>query len=113
MDPIGFALENFDAIGRWRTHEEGRRLDVSSELPDGQAFTGIDGLEKGLLERPELFAGTFTEKLMTFALGRDVEHFDGPAVRKIVTEATKNDYRMSSIILAIVNSRPFRMRDTL
>ena len=113
MDPIGFALENFDAIGRWRTHEEGRRLDVSGELPDGQAFTGIDGLEKGLLERPELFAGTFTEKLMTFALGRDVEHFDGPAVRKIVAEATKNDYRMSSIILAIVNSIPFRMRDTL
>jgi len=113
MDPVGFALENFDAIGRWRTHEKGRELDVSGGLPDGQAFTGIDGLEKGLLERPELFAGTLTEKLMTFALGRGVEHFDGPAVRKIVAEAAKNDYRMSSIILAIVNSIPFRMREAL
>jgi len=113
MDPVGFALENFDAIGRWRTHEEGRKLDVSGGLPDGQAFTGIDGLEKGLLERPELFAGTLTEKLMTFALGRGVEHFDGPAVRKIVAEAAKNDYRMSSIILGIVNSIPFRMREAL
>jgi len=113
MDPVGFALENFDAIGRWRTHEEGRELDVSGGLPDGQAFTGVDGLEKGLLERPELFAGTLTEKLMTFALGRGIEHFDGPAVRKIVAEAAKNDYRMSSIILGIVNSIPFRMREAL
>ncbi len=113
MDPVGFALENFDAIGRWRTHEEGRELDVSGGLPDGQAFTGIDGLEKGLLERPELFAGTLTEKLMTFALGRGVEHFDGPAVRKVVAEAAKNDYRISSIILGIVNSIPFRMREAL
>ena len=69
--------------------------------------------QKGLLERPELFAGTLTEKLMTFALGRGVEHFDGPAVRKIVAEAAKNDYRMSSIILGIVNSIPFRMREAL
>lgn len=113
MDPVGFALENFDAIGRWRTHEEGRELDVSGGLPDGQVFTGIDGLEKGLLERPELFAGTLTEKLMTFALGRGVEHFDGPAVRKIVAEAAKSDYRMSSIIIAIVNSIPFKMREAL
>ena len=113
MDPMGFALENFDAIGRWRTHEDGRKLDVSGGLPDGQGFTGIDGLEKGLLARPELFAGTFTEKLMTFALGRGIEHFDGPAVRKIVAEAAKDDYRMSSIILGIVNSVPFKMRETL
>ena len=84
MDPVGFALENYDAIGRWRTHEEGRKLDVSGGLPDGQQFNGIDGLERGLLERPELFASTFTEKLMTFALGRGVEPFDGPAVRRIV-----------------------------
>ena len=113
IDPIGFALENFDAIGRWRAHEDGRKLDVSGGLPDGQAFTGIAGLEKGLLARPELFAGTFTEKLMTFALGRGIEHFDGPAVRKIVVEAAKDDYRMSSIILGIVNSVPFKMRETL
>ena len=86
IDPIGFSLENYDAIGRWRTHEEGRELNVSGGLPDGQEFLGIDGLERGLLERPELFASTFTEKLMTFALGRGVEPFDGP-VRDVLGAA--------------------------
>lgn len=113
MDPVGFSLENFDAIGRWRTHEEGLPVDVSGGLPDGSKFAGAAGLENGLLKRPELFAGTFTEKLMTFALGRGVEHHDGPAVRKIVTNAARADYRMSSIILGIVNSVPFKMRQTL
>ena len=111
MDPIGFALENFDALGRWRTHEVGQELDVSGGLPDGQEFSGIDGLENGLLERPELFATTLTEKLMTFALGRGVEHFDGPAVRKIVADAAEDGYKISSIIVGIVNSQPFRMRE--
>ncbi|MFT5030544.1 MAG: hypothetical protein ACI9VS_002999, partial [Candidatus Binatia bacterium] len=87
--------------------------DVSGGLPDGSKFAGAAGLENGLLKRPELFAGTFTEKLMTFALGRGVEHHDGPAVRKIVTDAARADYRMSSIILGIVNSVPFKMRQTL
>ena len=113
MDPIGFSLENFDAIGRWRTHENGRTLDVSGGLPDGQDFAGIDGLEQGLQVRPELFAATITEKLMTFALGRGVEHFDGPEVRKIVAEAAETDFQMSSIILGIVKSKPFNMRETL
>ena len=113
MDPVGFALENYDAIGRWRTHEEGRKLDVSGGLPDGQQFNGIDGLERGLLERPELFASTFTEKLMTFALGRGVEPFDGPAVRKIVADSAMDEYTMSSIIVGIVNSVPFKMRTAL
>ena len=113
MDPVGFALENFDAIGRWRTHEEGRELDVSGGLPDGQEFIGIDGLERGLLKRPELFVSTFTEKLMTFALGRGVEPFDGPAVRKIVADSAADEHRMSSIIIGIVNSVPFRMRTAL
>lgn len=113
MDPVGFSLENFDAIGRWRTHEEGHEVDASGGLPDGKEFTGVAGLEKGLLERPELFAGTLTEKLMTFAIGRGVEPYDGPAVRKIVNSAARNDYRLSSIIVGIVNSVPFRMRQSL
>lgn len=113
MDPVGFALENYDAIGRWRTHANGRALDVSGGLPDGQEFVGIDGLEAGLLQRPELFVSTFTEKLMTFALGRGVEPFDGPAVRKIVADSEVDEYRMSSIIIAIVNSVPFKMRTAL
>jgi hypothetical protein len=113
MDPVGFALENYDAIGRWRTHVDGRELDVSGGLPDGQNFVGIDGLERGLLQRPELFVSTFTEKLMTFALGRGVEPYDGAAVRKIVSDSEAGDYRMSSIIVAIVSSVPFRMRAAL
>lgn len=113
MDPVGFALENYDAIGRWRTHAEGRELDVSGGLPDGQKFIGIEGLERGLLERPELFASTFTEKLMTFALGRGVEPFDGPAVRKIVADSAVDEYRISSIIVGIVNSVPFKKRTAL
>ena len=113
MDPVGFALENYDAIGRWRTHADGKELDVSGGLPDGQKFVGVDGLERGLLERPELFVSTFTEKLMTFALGRGVEPYDGPAVRKIVHDSELDDYRVSSIIFGIVNSVPFKMRTAL
>jgi hypothetical protein len=110
MDPIGFSLENFDAIGRWRTLEDGLPVDASGGLPDGSTFTGVAGLETGLLRRPELFASTLTEKLLTFALGRGVEWYDAPAVRKIVREARARDYRLSSIILGIVNSTPFQMR---
>lgn len=113
MDPVGFALENYDAIGRWRTHAGGRAVDVSGGLPDGQTFDGVAGLERGLLERPELFVTTFTEKLMTFGLGRGVEPYDGAAVRRIVADSEVDDYRMSSIIVAIVNSLPFRMRTAL
>jgi hypothetical protein len=110
MDPIGFSLENFDAIGRWRTLEDGLPVDATGGLPDGSKFTGVAGLEDGLLKRPDIFVGTLTEKLLTFALGRGVESYDAPAVRKIVREARANDYRFSSIILGIVNSTPFTMR---
>jgi len=113
MDPIGFALENYDAIGRWRTHEDGVKLDVSGSLPDGQIYSGIEGLEKSLLARPDLFITAFTEKLITFGLGRGVESTDGPAIRKIVNEAAKDDYRFSTVILGIVNSVPFRMNKSL
>jgi hypothetical protein len=110
MDPVGFALENYDAVGRWREVEEGRPVDSTGGLPDGSQFAGVTGLENALLKRPELFVGTLTEKLMTFALGRGVESFDAPAIRKIVKSARAHDYRVSSLIVGIVASTPFQMR---
>jgi len=110
MDPIGFSMENYDAVGRWRTTDEGKPLDVAGSLPDGSTFEGVTGLQKALLGRPELFAGTFTEKLMTYALGRGVEYYDAPAVRSIVHEARNKDFKFSSFILGITNSAPFQMR---
>jgi hypothetical protein len=113
IDPPGFALENFDAVGRWRGLEEGKLVDASGGLPDGSTFTGVDGLETGLLNRPDIFTTTLTEKLLTFALGRGIEPDDGPAVRQIVRAAKADNYRFSAIILGIVNSTPMRMRQTL
>ena len=110
MDPVGFALENFDAVGRWRTAEDHKPVDASGGLPDGSTFTGVAALERGLLQRPELFAGTLSEKLLTFALGRGVESYDAPAVREIVRRAQPDNYRFSSMILGVVNSTPFQMR---
>ena len=110
MDPVGFALENFDAIGRWRDFERGARIDASGGLPDGATFEGVAELEQGLLNRPELFIRTLTEKLMTFALGRGVEAYDAPAIRQIVGEARADDFRLSSIVLGITKSVPFRMK---
>ncbi len=110
IDPVGFSLENFDAVGRWRTMESGVAIDAAGGLPDGSEFSGVEGLEQALLQRPDVFAGTVTEKLLTFALGRGVEAYDGPAVRKIVREASADDYRISSIILGITSSAPFQMR---
>jgi hypothetical protein len=110
IDPAGFALENFDAIGRWRTIEEGQPVDASGGLPDGSEFTGAQGLEQAISDRPEPFVRTLTEKLLTFALGRGVEHFDAPAVRKIVRDTEENDYRFSQLILGIASSTPFQMR---
>ncbi len=110
MDPVGFSLENYDAVGRWQTHEEGQPIDASGGLPDGSQFTGVAGLQQALLSRPEVFVGTLTEKLLTYALGRGVEYYDGPAVRKVVREAQAKDYRFSSLILGIANSTPFQMR---
>jgi hypothetical protein len=110
MDPVGFALENYDAVGRWRASEEGRPVDATGGLPDGSKFEGVDGLERALLERPELFVGTLTEKLLTFALGRGVGPRDGPAVRKIIRDSRDDGYRFSSLVLGIVRSVPFQMR---
>jgi hypothetical protein len=112
MDPVGFALENFDAVGRWRDTEAGTPIDVSGGLPDGSVFTGVAGLEQALLDRPELLVQTLTEKLLTFALGRGIESFDAPAVRKIVRDARADGYRFSSLIVGITQSTPFEMRTT-
>jgi cytochrome c553 len=110
IDPVGFALEQFDAVGRWRDLEEGKPVDAAGGLPDGSEFEGVAGLERALLARPELFVRTMTEKLFTFALGRAPEEYDAPAIRKIVREARANDYRFSSLIVGLTTSAPFQMR---
>ena len=110
MDPVGFMLENFDAVGRFRTAEDGVAIDASGNLPDGLNFVGESGLQKAVLNRPELFVSTTTEKLLTYALGRGLDYYDAPAVRKIVRDAHNNDFRFSSLIVGIVNSTPFQMR---
>jgi hypothetical protein len=110
MDPLGLSLEKFDAIGRRRNVEAGTAIDASGGLPDGSRFGDVNGLEAALLRRPELFVGTFTEKLQTYALGRGVEYYDAPAVRAIVRDARAQNFRISSIILGIVKSAPFQMR---
>lgn len=110
MDPVGFSLENFDAIGRWRELEEGVKINTSGGLPDGSQFNGVTGLEKALRKRPELFVRTLTERLLMFGLGRIVDEKDAPAVRNIVRQAKVDNYQFSSLIVEIVNSPPFRMR---
>lgn len=112
MDPVGFSLENFDAIGRWRDIEASLPIDASGALTFGSEFVGIDGLEQALLNHPDLFARTLTEKLLTFGIGRGVEHFDAPAVRQIVRSAKADNYRFSRFIIGIVQSPPFQMRMT-
>ncbi len=111
MDPVGFSLENFDAVGRWRETDSGQLIDATGGgLADGSEFTGVEGLEQALLNRPELFVQTLTEKLLTFGLGRGIEYYDAPAIRQIVSEARNDRYRFSSLILGIVKSTPFQMR---
>ncbi len=110
MDPLGFALENFDALGKWRTAEGPTTIDPSGVLPDGTRFQGPAELRKILSSHPEQFVGTVTEKLLTYALGRGVEYYDEPVIRRIVREAAPGEYRWSSIIMGIVNSTPFQMR---
>jgi mono/diheme cytochrome c family protein len=111
MDPVGFSLENFDAIGRWRDVEEGKRIDASGGLLDSR-FEGVAGLEQALRKRPELFVRTLSENLLMFALGRVIDDRDAPAVRKVVHQARTGNYRFSSLVVGIVNSVPFRMRRT-
>ena len=113
MDPAGLSMENFDAIGRWRDHnEDWTEIDATGSIPGGGNFDGVGGLRNTVLARPEIFVGTMTEKLMTYALGRGLDHYDGPAVRRIVRNAADHDYRFSSLVLGIVESTPFQMRRT-
>jgi cytochrome c5 len=109
MDPLGFALENFDAIGKFRTTQGAVPIDASGELPDGTAFQGPAELRKILLSKREEFVSTLTEKLLIYALGRGIEYYDMPTVRKIVRESAPNNYRWSSIVLGIIRSTPFQM----
>ncbi len=111
MDPLGFALENYDAVGRWRDADADGPIDPSGELSDGATIDGVDGLERALLRRPELFATALTEKLLTFALGRGVEHHDAPTVRGIVARASRENFRFSALIVGISGSVPFTMRE--
>ncbi len=112
MDPVGFSLDNFDALGRWRQFDDGQPLDTAGIMPDGSHVHDVATLEDSILKRPKVFVGTMAEKLLTFALGRGIEHRDGPEVRKIVDYAARNDFRFSAIVQGIVLSKPFLMRDS-
>jgi mono/diheme cytochrome c family protein len=109
IDPLGLALENYDVTGRWRIKDSGVPVDPNGDLYDGTKMDGASGLRAALLKHQGAFFLSFTESLMTYALGRRVEHFDMPAVRAIVRDAARNDYRISSFILGVVTSPPFRM----
>jgi hypothetical protein len=110
MDPIGFSLENFDLVGRWRTVDGKSPINASGQLVDGTALNGPDTLRAALLSRFDVFARTFSEKMLTYGLGRALRPVDMPAVRAITRDAAKDNYKFSSIILGIVSSEPFQMR---
>jgi mono/diheme cytochrome c family protein len=110
MDPLGLALENFDAVGAWRTRDAGIALDTAVELVDGTKVTGAVGLRQALLDRRELFVGRLAEKMLTYAVGRGLTYYDRPAVRAIARDAARQNYRFSAIVMGVVNSTPFRMR---
>jgi len=110
MDPLGFALENFNGIGEYRTKDASGPIDASGQLADGSKIDGIIGLRTALMKHPDYFVNTLTEKLLTYALGRPLEYYDMPVVRKIVTDSSHNDYRFSSLIMGIVKSTPFEMK---
>ena len=114
MDPIGLVMENFDAIGRIRNvNSDHLPIDTSGNLPGSKPLNGVIGLRNMLVQNPEAFVGTMSEKLLTYALGRGLEYYDAPAIRSITKEAAANDYSFGSIILALVKSTPFQMRRTL
>jgi hypothetical protein len=110
MDPLGFAMENFDAVGAWRARDAGRAIDASGEFIDGSKLDGVVSVRQAIINRPEVFVGTMTEKLLTYALGRGLEYYDMPAVRKIVRSSAADRYRFSSLVAGIATSTPFRMR---
>jgi hypothetical protein len=110
MDPLGFALENFDALGRWRTSDDGLPIDASGMLPDGSRFDGPAQLRSVLLDRREAIVNTIILKLLAYALGRPARYSDMPAVRTIAWDGAPGNYRWSSTIVGIVKSAPFQMK---
>jgi hypothetical protein len=110
MDPIGFSLENFDAVGAWRNRDGEAAIDASGQLADGTPVNGVVTLRRAILKRPQTFVGTMTEKLLTYALGRGLMSYDFPVVRQIVRQSERADFRFSSLVLGIVDSTPFQMR---
>jgi len=110
MDPLGFAFENYNAIGAWRSTDGDQDIDASGELPDGKRFSGLEGLKKILLERKDDFAACLVEKMLTYALGRGLKYYDRPTLKRIVKRVAENDYRLSSLVVEIVKSEPFLNR---
>lgn len=110
MDPLGLALENFDAVGRWRTKEPGGAIDTAGQLADGTVVSGPTELREALLKRPEQFVGAMTEKLLIYALGRPLEHYDMPVVRDVTRQAARQNFKFSAVVLGVVKSVPFQMK---
>jgi hypothetical protein len=111
MDPIGFSMENFDALGQWRERDAGSVIDASGLLPDGTKFDGIPGLRKLLIDHSDEYVSTVTEKLLMYAVGRNLQYYDAPAVREIVRGAARDKYTLASLVLGVVKSTPFQMRE--
>jgi hypothetical protein len=110
MDPIGFSMENFDAVGRWRDRDSANPIDASGLLPDGTRFEGVAGLKKILLRDKDQFITTIAEKLLMYALGRNLQYYDQPAVRAIVSGAAASNYTLASLVTGVVKSTPFEFR---
>ena len=111
MDPIGFAMENFDAVGRWRERDGQQPIDATGVFPEGTKFDGIPGLKKELLRQPEQFVGTVAERLLMYAIGRNLQYYDAPTVRAVMRDAEPANHTLASLVLGIVKSRPFQMRE--
>ncbi len=111
MDPIGFAMENYDGVGRWRSKEDGQPIDPKGTLFTGASVDGVAARRAEIAKRPDVFVGVLTEKMLTYAMGRGIEHYDMPAVRKIVRDARASNYRFSSIVLGVARSVPFQMKE--
>jgi hypothetical protein len=107
MDPLGFTLENFDAVGKWRGEADGVTVDSRAEMPDGSQLAGVEGLRAYLADNKEDFVRALGGKLLAYAMGRGIEYHDQPAIRKIARDAAAKDYRWSAVILGVVNSTPF------
>ncbi|MCU1338963.1 MAG: hypothetical protein JWO19_4544 [Bryobacterales bacterium] len=110
MDPIGFALENFDAIGHWRETDNDQPINVSGVLPDGTKVEGVAGLKQALLRHPDEFVSTIVEKLLMYSIGRNVQYYDAPAIRAVVRDAARDDYKFSALVVGVMKSAPFQMR---